>query len=141
APTQSFADGTAKTWGAFLPLYAAQSQESWGAGNFSDWEKLSRWIGSQGGSVAATLPLLAAFLDHPICEPSPYSPASRLFWNEFYVDITRLPEFGQCREAQVLVRAQGFQSQLRKFRRDEIIDYKSQWAARRGVLELLARSF
>jgi 4-alpha-glucanotransferase len=142
APTQSFSEPDAKkTWGAFLPLYAAHSEESWGAGNFSDWKRLSRWIGSQGGSIAATLPLLSAFLDYPVCEPSPYSPASRLFWNEFYIDITRVPEFAQCREAQSLVRSQPFQTQLRAFRRSEIIDYQAQWSARRNVLELLAKYF
>jgi len=142
APVRSFAEAPAeKSWGAFLPMYALQSKESWGAGNFSDWERLSRWIGARGGSIAGTLPLLAAFLDYPVCEPSPYSPASRLFWNEFYLDITRVPEFARCREAQALVRSRSFQAKLRAFRRDEIIDYKSQWAARRSVLELLAKFF
>ena len=142
SPVQSFAEQTTKkTWGAFLPMYAAHSKESWGAGNFSDWEQLSRLIGKAGGTVAATLPLLAAFLDYPVCEPSPYSPASRLFWNEFYLDITRIPEFARCREAQALVRSRSFQARLKKFRREEIIDYKSQWAARRSVLELLAKYF
>jgi 4-alpha-glucanotransferase len=142
APGRSYGGKeTRKTWGAFLPMYAAHSEESWGAGNFSDWEKLSRSIGARGGTIAATLPLLAAFLDYPVCEPSPYSPASRLFWNEFYLDLTRVPEFARCREAQTLVRSKSFQAQLNKFRRDEIIDYKSQWAARRDVLELLAKHF
>ena len=142
APVRSFSEpATKKSWGAFLPMYAAHSEESWGAGNFSDWERLSRWIGGQGGNVAATLPLLAAFLDYPVCEPSPYSPASRLFWNEFYLDITSEPEFARCREAQALVRSKAFQTQLRSFRQSEFIDYKSQWAARRSVLELLAVHF
>ncbi len=142
APMRSFSGPERKkSWGAFLPMYAAHSRESWGAGNVSDWERLSRWIGSQGGTVAATLPLLAAFLDYPVCEPSPYSPASRLFWNEFYLDITRVPEFAQCREAQSLVRSKKFQIQLRSFRRGDLVDYKAQWAARRNVLELLAKYF
>lgn len=142
APAQSFAGRRSeKSWGAFLPMYALQSKESWGAGNFSDWERLSRWIAARGGRIAGTLPLLAAFLDYPVCEPSPYSPASRLFWNEFYIDIRRVPEFTRCREAQALVRSRTFQRQLRTFRREAIIDYKSQWAARRSVLELLAKFF
>jgi 4-alpha-glucanotransferase len=142
APTRSFAEpGTKKTWGAFLPMYAVHSEKSWGAGNFSDWERLSRWVGLQGASVAATLPLLAAFLDYPVCEPSPYSPASRLFWNEFYLDIERVPEFKHCREAQSVVRAKHFQAQLRSFRRADLIDYQAQWAARRSVLECLAKYF
>jgi 4-alpha-glucanotransferase len=142
APARSYAGpATGKTWGAFLPMYATHSKESWGAGNFSDWERLSHWIGSQGGGVAGTLPLLAAFLDYPVCEPSPYSPASRLFWNEFYLDIVRVPEFAVCREAKTLLRSAEFQKDLRAFRRSEMIDYRVQWQARRRVLELLAGCF
>ncbi|NJD10816.1 MAG: 4-alpha-glucanotransferase, partial [Gemmatimonadetes bacterium] len=49
-----------------------------------DLAQLARWVGAQGGSYVGTLPLLASFMDRPL-EPSPYSPVSRLFWNEFYV--------------------------------------------------------
>lgn len=142
APVKSYADPKIKkSWGAFLPMYAAHSKKSWGAGNFSDWEQISDWLGSQGAEVAATLPLLAAFLDNPVCEPSPYSPASRLFWNEFYLDVERVPEFAVCRPAQNLVRSTAFQKKLRSFRGSRIIDYCSQWKARRAVLELLAKHF
>ncbi len=88
APTRSYAEpGAPKQWGVFLPMYAAHSEQSWGAGNFTDWKNFSGWVGANGGHIVATLPLLAAFLDRPF-EPSPYSPASRLFWNEFYLDVT-----------------------------------------------------
>lgn len=142
APVRSYAErGVEKSWGAFLPMYAAHSERSWGAGNVSDWERLSQWLGEQGARVTGTLPLLAAFLDYPTCEPSPYSPASRLFWNEFYLDVERVPEFAMCREAKTLVRSRPFQRNLEKFRRSELIDYCEQWKARRAVLELLARYF
>jgi 4-alpha-glucanotransferase len=77
-----------KTWGLFLPLYAAHTRRSWGAGDLSDLLAYASWIDHHGGGVVATLPMLAAFDD----EPSPYSPISRLFWNEMYLDVTRLPE-------------------------------------------------
>jgi len=141
APVRSYPASEKKSWGAFLPMYAAHSKESWGAGNFSDWERLSRWLGSEGAGVAAALPLLSAFLDYPVCEPSPYSPASRLFWNEFYIDVTRVPEFALCREARAMVASRSFQKDLRNFRRSEMIDYSAQWKARRKVFELLAKYF
>src|SRR4029077_18351004 len=130
-----------KTWGAFLPMYAATSNTSWGAGNFSDWERLSRWIGGQGGTVAGTLPLLAAFLDSPVCEPSPYSPASRLFWNEFYLDICKIPEFQECKPAQQLAGSTAFKRQLDAFRQSPYIDYRAEMKVRRKVLEQLAAFF
>ncbi|HWI58970.1 MAG TPA: 4-alpha-glucanotransferase [Bacillota bacterium] len=142
APTKSYSPpGAPKSWGLFLPMYAAHSAQSWGAGNLQDWQQLSDWVAQQGGNVMGTLPLLAAFLDRPICEPSPYSPASRLFWNEFFLDISRVPELAACPAAQRLVRSAPFQQQLQAFRQSPLIDYKGQMALRRQVLEPLAKSF
>src|SRR5205085_1264551 len=45
---------TLPQWGVFLPLYAAHSQQSWGAGNLGDWQKLGAWLASSGGRVLAT---------------------------------------------------------------------------------------
>jgi 4-alpha-glucanotransferase len=142
APLKSYSDPKLqKSWGAFLPMYAAHSQNSWGAGNFGDWRKLTEWIASLGGQVVSTLPLLAAFLDRPVCEPSPYSPASRLFWNEFYLDIPAVPEFSRCQSAQKLVRSTDFQRKLDHFRSSSLIDYRAEMSPRRQVLEKLARFF
>jgi 4-alpha-glucanotransferase len=142
APLKSYSDPTLqKSWGAFLPMYAAHSRNSWGAGNFGDWRKFTAWIASLGGQVVSTLPLLAAFLDRPVCEPSPYSPASRLFWNEFYLDIPAVPEFLRCLSAQKLVRSIPFQRRLDRFRRSSLIDYRAEMSARREVLEKLASFF
>jgi 4-alpha-glucanotransferase len=80
-----------KQWGLFVPLYAARTRRSWGMGDLGDLLQYASWVDHHGGSVVATLPMLAAFDD----EPSPYSPVSRLFWNELYLDVTRLPEFQQ----------------------------------------------
>lgn len=88
APMKAYAPRK-KTWGLFAPLYAAHTRRSWGAGDLGDMLQYASWIDHHGGSVVATLPMLAAFED----EPSPYSPLSRLFWNELYLDVTRLPEF------------------------------------------------
>ncbi len=140
APRKLYADPQ-QQWGIFLPLYASHSKNSWGAGNLSDWRDLSHWVGTQGGTVVGTLPIMAAFLDYPKCEPSPYSPASRLFWNEFFIDITAIPEFKNSTAAQKLVSSARFQSALREFRASEYIDYRAEWGARRKVLELLAGEF
>jgi 4-alpha-glucanotransferase len=142
APTRGYSPPAArKSWGAFLPMYAARSEQSLGAGSLGDWQRLSEWVASQGGKVMATLPLLAAFLDYPTCEPSPYSPASRLFWNEFYLDLPRVPEFARCGAAQALFQSSPFRRQIENFRQSELIDYRAEYAARRQVLELLAAFF
>jgi 4-alpha-glucanotransferase len=101
APSRAYTDQRS-LWGVFLPLYALRTERSWGAGDFSDLETLAEWTASLGGGVVATLPLLAAFLDEP-CEPSPYAPASRLFWNELYIDPRRLPEMDGASAARRLI--------------------------------------
>jgi 4-alpha-glucanotransferase len=90
APRRAHIDGAAREWGLFFPLYAICSDGSWGIGDFSDLNRLARWAGEQGAGFVSTLPLLAAFLDAPF-DPSPYSPASRLFWNELFVDLAAVP--------------------------------------------------
>src|SRR5262249_11199329 len=107
-PTQN---DQGQSWGVFLPLYALHTERSWGAGDFTDLETLSDWITELGGGIIATLPLLASFLDEPF-EPGPYSPASRLFWNEFYLDIERIPEFSRSRAAQTLLNSADFRQEL-----------------------------
>jgi 4-alpha-glucanotransferase len=142
APVQSYSDsGQEKSWGVFLPMYAAKSANDWGAGNFSDWKLLVRGLADRGGGVVASLPLLAAFLDYPVCEPSPYSPASRLFWNDFYVDLARVPELKTSARARELIASPLFQAQLTFSRREPRIEYREQAFRRRKVFELLAQTF
>ena len=83
APKKAYAPPE-KTWGLFLPLYAVPPS----GGDLGDLEAWMNWVREMGGNVVATLPLLAAFDE----EPSPYSPVSRLFWNERYLDVEALPE-------------------------------------------------
>src|SRR5439155_20499783 len=104
APRRAFTakDRLPRTWGAFLPLYGLHSSGSWGGGNFTDLQSLASLIAAKGGSLVATLPLLSAFLDEA-SDPSPYAPVSRLFWNEFYIDLSRVPELEHCPRARALL--------------------------------------
>jgi 4-alpha-glucanotransferase len=135
APFGECADGK---WGIFAPLYALHSRRSWGAGDFGDLEAVMDWVGGQGGSIVATLPLLAAFLDNPY-EPSPYAPASRLFWNEFYLDIEQIPELKRCPSAMALLNSRDVQDEIRTLRTSALVDYRRQMSLKRRMLEELAR--
>lgn len=132
-------DPAARTWGVFLPLYALRTGRSWGTGDFTDLEALLDWVGDLGGGVVATLPFLAAFLDEP-CEPSPYVPASRLFWNELYLDPSRSPDLPRCPEAQALLGSAALRGELARLRGAPLVDYRAAMRAKRPVLEALARS-
>jgi 4-alpha-glucanotransferase len=128
-----------RPWGLFSPLYAFTSEHSWAAGNFSDLESLVHFTARMGGDFIGTLPLLPTFLDEPF-NPSPYAPVSRLFWNEFYLDITRVPELGRSPAARAIVESSGFQSDLDRLRAMSLIEYRPLMALKRHVLEKLLRA-
>jgi 4-alpha-glucanotransferase len=140
SPSRSYepSDSVQRRWGIFAPVYALTSERNWGAGDFSDAEVLVSWTGEQGGSLFGTLPFLASYLDHP-CDPSPYTPISRFFWNEFLIDVTRLPELADCLEAQELIASPGFQSELSALRQNRLIDYRQVMKLKREVLLHLSR--
>ena len=125
--------------GRFLPSSMHSTRaHNWGAGDFTDLAAFADFIRSLNGNAVATLPLLASFLDEPF-NPSPYAPVSRLFWNEFYLDVTKIAEFSRCRSAQALAGSGEFQSQLNDARGHSLIDYRSVMALKRGVLEELLK--
>jgi len=88
APSEAHAPER-KAWGVFAPVYALRTQRTRGIGDLGDLIALRQKISALGGGFVATLPMNAIFPDD---DPSPYSPVSRLFWNELYLDVRRLPE-------------------------------------------------
>ena len=141
APIHAFteADPKAKRWGLFCPLYALASKKSWGAGDFSDLEAFIEFTGQIGGNAVGTLPLLAAFLNEPF-DPSPYSPVSRLFWNEIYLDVRKIPELRRCTVAREIVNSSDFKAEVKHLRGSLLVEYRRLMALKRRVLEELARS-
>jgi 4-alpha-glucanotransferase len=80
--------GRARHWGVYAPLFALHRRGRSGPGELGDLARLLEWVCTHGGDTVLTLPLLAAFLDEP-AEVSPYSPVSRLMWNELYATLDR----------------------------------------------------
>ncbi|WP_112219109.1 1,4-alpha-glucan branching protein GlgB [Legionella quinlivanii] len=91
-----------KKIGLFCPLYSLHSDKSIGCGDLGDMDSLSQWMAEERLGLIASTPLFSAFHNSP-CEPSPYSPVSRLFANEFYLDLRQCgpidPEFIAAIEA------------------------------------------
>ena len=127
-----------RLWGLFCPLYALRAERSWGAGNFSDLEELLDFSAQKGARVVGTLPLLATFLDE-LFNPSPYAPVSRLFWNEFYLDIEKIPEFQENPTARSMFESAGFQQELERARAAPQIEYRRIMSLKRTVLEEMLR--
>jgi 4-alpha-glucanotransferase len=115
APTQ-------RRWGVFAPVYGLH--DAAGAADLGALARLADWAAEAGAAVVGTLPLLATFLGEP-CDPSPYSPVSRRWWNDLYVDLAAVPELA----GEPIPAAVG----------DARLDHSATMAARRRALELGAR--
>jgi 4-alpha-glucanotransferase len=79
----------ARQGGLFVPTYALWETDR-PLPSFRHLHELARTLKGAGIAVVSTLPLYATFLDQPF-DPSPYSPISRLHWNELYLDDDGLP--------------------------------------------------
>jgi 4-alpha-glucanotransferase len=87
APTRAWrCDDSGHSWGLGAHLAALRSTRSRALGDLRDLESLCAWVGSHGGDLVTLLPLLPTYNSAP-AEPSPYSPVSRLFWNELILDL------------------------------------------------------
>jgi 4-alpha-glucanotransferase len=87
--------GEQRRWGLFAPLYALHARDH-AVGDLGALDRLSDWAAHHAADAIATLPLLAAF-NGAGREPfvaSPYSPVSRRYWNEAYIDVEAVPERG-----------------------------------------------
>lgn len=73
--------------GVFVPAYALWERDE-PAPSYRHLQRLAGRLAERGIDVLSTLPLYATFLDEPF-DPSPYSPISRLHWNETYVALDR----------------------------------------------------
>ncbi len=73
----------------FVPTYALWEADD-PLPSFDHLRGLAAVLPTMGVDVVATLPLYATFLDEPY-DPSPYSPVSRMHWNEVYLSDSSLP--------------------------------------------------
>lgn len=120
-------------WGLFFPLYALSSNANWGTGNFTDLEHVAQWTHDRGGSFIGTLPLLPTFLDESY-DPSPYRPISQRFWNEFYLDVSRLLR----EEGNASPVSHQLARELAILRQSPRVDYRRSMALFRTLLEPMA---
>jgi len=125
-----------RAWGAFIPLYALHSQHSLGIGDLGDLRALFDWVGGMGGETVGTLPLLAAFLDEPF-EPSPYSPVTRLFFNELYLELRAIPELEISPAARLMLD----DARARTASAGRLVDYRTVARVKGEVLRILADAF
>lgn len=131
---------TSRDWGVVAPLYSIQSQRSWGIGDLGDLERLGIWASTKGASTLATLPLLAGATNEATGF-SPYSPMSRHFWNELYIDIDRIPELLTAPRAAALRSSEATRKEIQRLQSLPRVDYRAVRDLKRRMLEAIVEEF
>ncbi|MGD8328863.1 MAG: 4-alpha-glucanotransferase [Acidobacteriota bacterium] len=126
-------------WGGFLPLYALRADDDWGVGDYRALATLGRRLAEYGADKVATLPLLPT--DNEAPAPSPYSPLSRLFWNELYIDLSAVPEVRDCAAWRRLIDAPESRRRLAELRSTDLVRYAEIDRLKRSLLVEAAAGF
>ncbi len=124
-----------------MQLYSLSSDRNWGCGDFTDLGRIVKWAGEELGAGVIGLNPLHALRNTAPYHISPYAPSNRLYLNELYIDLERLPEFYVSEKAQQLFRAPEFQAKLQALRVNRQVDYDAIAAAKRTMLDLTYRTF
>ncbi|MEJ5328706.1 MAG: 4-alpha-glucanotransferase [Desulfobaccales bacterium] len=132
--------GGARLYGLNLPLYALRSRHNWGIGDFTDLADAMDWARELGAAFVGINPLHAA-LPGPLSDPSPYSPATRLFTNFLYLDLRAVPEMAHCPEARDYLGGTAGRTLLRRLRAAAILPYPEVYAVKRDILQRLYEVF
>lgn len=126
-----------RSWGVFHPLYGLRDERRAGVGDFRTLAAALDWTAVRGGTVFGTTPLCAGFAEPLPVDPSPYRPASRLFWDDRYIDLESAPGFAAARAAGEL---SGLE-ELTDRRSDTFVPWDEISAAQDRALGGLARRF
>lgn len=130
-----------RLWGLALQLYSLSSNRNWGCGDFTDLGRIVEWAGKELGAGVIGLNPLHALRNTAPYHISPYAPYNRLYLNELYIDLERLPEFYSSEKAQHLFHVPEFQAKLQALRVSPQVDYDAIATAKRAMLDLTYRTF
>jgi 4-alpha-glucanotransferase len=145
APRQCYVppslDANQRLWGLALQLYSLSSNRNWGCGDFTDLARIVEWAGKELGAGVIGLNPLHALRNTSPYHISPYAPYSRLYLNELYIDLDRLPEWHELEEAQRQFLDPGFQAKIKALRENQYVDYDAIATAKRTMLNLAYGKF
>ncbi len=130
-----------RVWGIALQLYSLRSARNWGIGDFQDLATVVEWAGKQLGVAVIGLNPLHALKNSMPYHISPYSPNSRLFLNDLYIDVEQVAECKTAAEVQKRLADPSFRAQLDAARKSDLVDYNAVASAKRAVLDLCYRAF
>ncbi|MBH0177567.1 MAG: 4-alpha-glucanotransferase [Nitrospira sp.] len=130
-----------RLWGLALQLYSLRSQRNWGVGDFHDLAEVVEWAGKGLGAAMIGLNPLHALKNSKPYHMSPYSPSSRLFLNDLYIDVESVPECRTAPAVQARLADPSFRVRIEAARQGELVDYDVVASAKREILNLCYQAF
>jgi 4-alpha-glucanotransferase len=131
----------ARWWGIALQLYSLRSNRNWGIGDFGDLGSVVEWTGRQLGAAVIGLNPLHALKNTKPYHISPYSPSSRLFLNDLYIDVEQVAEYHTTVEVKACLADPSFRARIEAARRGAFVEYDEVRSIKQEVLELCYRAF
>lgn len=128
-----------KKWGAFASMQGLRREGGLGIGDLKDMEQIQKALSDLGASFFGTLPLLSLENEGAHPDPSPYSPVSRLFWNEMFLDVESIAQDSPA--ALSLLRSGAFVSEAQRLQKKDFVDYPAVVALKKPVLHILSEEF
>lgn len=131
--------GQSRSYGLLVNFYSLRDERDWGIGDLSTLRAVGEAVACHGAAFIGTNPLHAlSNLGHDYC---PYSPMSRLFQNDIYLDIECVPEFGETPEARAMAASPDGRERIAELRGKAYIDYEGVARFKRGVMRRLFETF
>lgn len=128
-----------RMFGIVTNLYTVRGTHGRGVGNATDLRDLMTWAAELGADFVGVNPLHALW--NRGTEISPYSPVTRLYRNVLYVDVERVPELDESKEARALLVRDDVQAEARALREGGTVEYERVARHKLPLLELLHRDF
>jgi len=130
--------GGARRFGLAAHLYSLRRRGDQGIGDLTTLSLLGEATARAGGSIVGINPLHALFAEDRE-RASPYHPSDRRFLDPIYVDVDRVPDLADSRDARTLLARSG--AAIASLSARAHVDYAGVWEQKRGILEACFAQF
>lgn len=127
--------------GIFVSLYGLRSRRNWGCGDFTDLTRLAEWVAQDLDASFIGLNPLHAIPNRQPYNTSPYLPVCTYYKNLIYLDLEAIDDFRNSECARRIVAGDRVQSEIRRLRDAEYVEYEQVQRLKLRVLKVLFRQF
>ena len=129
-----------KILGLNVQLYAIQSKQNMGIGDFSDLKRFITLTHKYGCEFIGVNPL-GVMSSIPSRDVSPYRVFSREYINYIYLDLTEVDDFKKSKDIQKYIKTKEYKDELKKIKSSDVINYRAVFDFKLKLLKLMYEQF